>query len=145
MIAFDRVRSASGTQQTWQLASPTAASIGGAVATITSAGHALKVQKIAGGTMAVTAMPSVDADFAGGFRLDETMPGGDNRYLHVLSIDGSVSSTTAAGDAAHPGVTVHLANGHTATVTFVRDTTGATLVLDSTTISLGAGVDTLPE
>jgi hypothetical protein len=145
VIAFDRVQSASGTQQTWQLASPTAASISGAVATITNAGHALKVQQIAGGTMAVTAMPGVDADFAGGFRLDETMPGGDNRYLHVLSIDGSVSSTTAAGDATHPGVTVHLANGHTATVTFVRDTTGATLVLDNTTISLAAGVDALPE
>jgi hypothetical protein len=63
----------------------------------------------------------------------------------VLSIDGSVSSTTSAGDAGHPGVTVQLANGHTATVTFVRDTAGATLVLDGTTRVLGAGVDSLPE
>jgi hypothetical protein len=42
-------------------------------------------------------------------------------------------------------VTVHLSNGHTATVTFVRDTAGTTLVLDGTTKTLGAGVDRLPE
>jgi hypothetical protein len=145
VIVFDRVQSAAGTQQTWQLASPVAASISGTTATVTSAGHALKIQKISGGTMAVTAMPSVDADFAGGFRLDEKLAGGDNRYLHVLSIDGSVSSTTAAGDTAHPGVTVHLANGHNATITFTRDTAGATLVLDGVSKTLGATVDVLPE
>jgi hypothetical protein len=145
VVVFDRVQSPSGTTQTWQLASPVAASISGAVASVTNAGHTLKIQKISGGTMSVTNMPSVSSDFAGGYRLDETMPGGDNRYLHVLSIDGSVSSVVSAGDAAHPGVTVHLANGHNATVTFVRDTTGATLVLDSTTRTLGVGVDSLPE
>jgi hypothetical protein len=145
VIVFDRVQSASGTTQTWQLASPVAASISGALATITSSGHALKVQKISGGTMAVTAFTSVSSDYSGGFRLDETMAGGDNRYLHVLSIDGSVTSTAAAGDATHPGVTVRLSNGHTATVTFTRDTAGATLVLDGTTKSLAAGVDALPE
>jgi len=145
VIVFDRVQSAAGTTQTWQLASPVAAAISGTTATISNAGHALKVLEISGGTMAVTAMPSVDSDFAGGFRLDERQAGGDNRYLHVLSIDGSVSSTVAAGDATHPGVTVHLANGHNATVTFTRDTAGATLVLDGVTKSLGAGVDTLTE
>jgi len=145
VVVFDRVQSAGGTTQTWQLASPVAPSISGATAAVTNAGHTLKIQEISGGTMSVTAMPSVDADFAGGFRLDETMSGGDNRYLHVISIDGSVASTTSAGDATHPGVTVNLANGHSATVTFVRDTTGATLVLDATTKSLTAGVDHLSE
>jgi hypothetical protein len=145
VIVFDRVQSASGTAQTWQLASPVAASISGAVAAIANAGHTLNVQKVTGGTMAVTSMAGLDADYAGGYRLDETMPGGDNRYLHVLSIDGSVSSTGSAGDATHPGVTVHLSNGHTATVTFVRDTAGATLVLDGTTTAFGAGVDALAE
>ncbi|HET9624519.1 MAG TPA: hypothetical protein VFP84_24270 [Kofleriaceae bacterium] len=145
IVVFDRVRTASGTSQTWQLASPTAASISGSTASVTNAGHTLKVQKISGGTMAVTPMTAVDADFTGGYRLDETMAGGDNRYLHVISIDGSVSSTVSAGDATHPGVTVHLANGHNATITFVRDTPGATLVLDGTTKSLSAGVDSLSE
>lgn len=145
VIVFDRVQSANGTAQTWQLASPVAASVSGAIATIANAGHTLRVQKVSGGAMSVTGMPSVDADFAGGYRLDETLPGGDNRYLHVLSIDGSVSSMTPAGDATHPGVTVHLSNGHTATVTFARDSTGVALVLDGTTRSLYAGVDSLSE
>jgi hypothetical protein len=145
VVVFDRVQSAGGTSQTWQLVSPVAASINGDTAKLTNAGHTLNVQKITGGTMGVTSMTSVDSDFAAGFRLDETMAGGDNRYLHVLSIDGSVSSTSSAGDAGHPGVTVRMANGHTATVTFSRDTTGATLVLDGTNNSLAAGVDSLPE
>jgi hypothetical protein len=145
VVVFDRVQSAAGTTQTWQLSSPVAASISGTVATISNAGHALKVQKISGGTMSVTPFPSVSSDFITGYRLDETMSGGDNRYLHVLSIDGAVSSTAAAGDATHPGVTVRTASGHTATITFTRDTTGATLVLDGTTKTLAAGVDKLPE
>jgi hypothetical protein len=145
VVVFDRVQSAAGTAQTWQLASPVAASISGATATISNAGHALKVQKISGGTMSVTSMPSIDSDYSGGFRLDESMPGGDNRYLHVLSIDGAISSVVAAGDPAHPGVTIQLANGHSATVTFVRDAPGANLVLDGIAHSLAAGVDALPE
>jgi hypothetical protein len=145
VIVFDRVQSTASTQQTWQLVSPVAPSISGATATITNAGHTLKVQKISGGTMSVTAMTSVDSDFLGGFRLDERLGGGDQRYLHVLSLDGSVSSTTSAGDSAHPGVTVHLANGRSATVTFNRDIAGATLVLDGVTKALGATVDTLAE
>lgn len=145
VVVFDRVQSASGTTQTWQLVAPVAPSISGALATITSSGHSLKVQKISGGTMATTAMTSVSSDYSGGFRLDETMSGGDNRYLHVLSIDSAVSSTAAAGDPAHPGVTVQLSNGHTATITFTRDTAGATVVLDGATKTLASGVDRLPE
>ncbi|HEX4419534.1 MAG TPA: hypothetical protein VH165_16590 [Kofleriaceae bacterium] len=145
VVVFDRVKSASGTSQIWQLASPVSPSISGTLGSFTNAGHTLKVQKLHGGTMSATNMTSVDPDFTGGYRLDETMPGGDNRYLHVLSIDGSVSSTVAADDATHMGVTVHLASGHNATVTFVRDTPGATLVLDGVTKTLSAGVDKLPE
>jgi hypothetical protein len=145
VVVFDRVQSAAGTTQTWQLASPVAASINGTLATIASSGHALKVQQIAGGSMSVTPFTSVSSDYSGGFRLDETMSGGDNRYLHVLSIDGAASSVTPAGGGANPGVTIAMSNGHTATVTFVRDNPGATLVLDGTTTSLAVGLDRLPE
>lgn len=145
VVVFDRVQSASGTTQTWQLTTPTSPAISGAAATVTNAGHSLKIEKITGGTMSVTGMPSVSSDFSGGFRLDETMAGGDNRYLHVLSVDGAVSSTSAAGSTATPGVTVRLTNGTTATVTFNRDTAGATLVYNGVTTTLAAGVDRLPE
>ncbi|HEY0190143.1 MAG TPA: hypothetical protein VGC42_03420 [Kofleriaceae bacterium] len=145
VVVFDRVKTSAGTTQTWQLATPTAASVSGTLASVTSAGHTLKVQKISGGNMSVTSMTSVSSDYNGGYRLDEAVAGGDNRYLHVISVDGAVSSTVTAGDATHPGVTIHLANGHNATVTFVKDTPGATLVLDGTTKTFAAGVDTLPE
>jgi hypothetical protein len=145
IVVFDRVASAGGTNQTWQLVSPVAASINGDTASIANAGHTLKVQKITGGSMSVTNMTSVSSDFSGGFRLDEAMAGGDNRYLHVISVDGAVTSTSATGDASHPGVAVRMANGHNATVSFNRDTTGATLVLDGTTKSLDATVDRLAE
>jgi len=145
VIVFDRVQSTAGTVQTWQLASPVAAAISGSNATITNAGHKLRVQKIRGGTLSVTSMPSVDSDYTGGYRLDETMAGGNNRYLHILSIDGIVSTTTAVTDVTHYGVTVGLTNGHTATVMFVRNTAGASLVMDGVTIPLSLSVDHLPE
>ena len=143
IVVFDRVQTASGTTQTWQLATPVSPQISGTSATIAGA-HQLHIEKISGGTMGVHNYAS-DADMSGGFRLDETQPGGDQRYLHVLSIDGSVGSTTAAGDATHPGVTIQLADGRTATVTFNKDTVGASLTLDGTTTDLAAGVETLPE
>ncbi len=43
------------------------------------------------------------------------------------------------------GTTIVMANGHTATVTFNRDTFGGTLTLDGVTTQLGAGVATLAE
>jgi len=145
VIEFDRVQSAISTLQTWQLVSPVAPTISGSTATITTAGHALKIQKIKGGGLTVTSMPNIDPDYSGGYRLDETMPGGDNRYLHVLSIDGVVASASSVSDTTHFGVTIRLTNAHTATVSFNRNTPGATLVLDGVTIPLGLGVDVLPE
>jgi hypothetical protein len=80
--------------------------------------------------------------YLSGYRFDETVPGGDNRYLHVLSIDGGATSAVANGDT---GVTVTMSNGQTAEVTFNRDDIGASLTLDGQAMTLGAGVDMLPE
>ncbi len=140
VIVYDRVASGGSTSQVWQLQSPVAASINGAKATITSAGHTLTVDKVLGGTLSVHDMK--DEDIMGGFRLDETMSGGDNRYLHVLSVDGAVTSVAAMGAS---GVTVNLASGKTITATFVADSVGATLNLGGSNITLGAGIDSLPE
>ena len=79
--------------------------------------------------------------YLSGFRLDETVAGGDQRYLHVLSIDGAAVSAQASGD---NGVTVQLNDGTTASVTFNRDTMGASLNWGSVQQTLGAGVDALP-
>ena len=67
------------------------------------------------------------------------MAGGDNRYIHVLSIDGAATSATASGDT----VTVQLSGGQTATVTFQHDTAGATMTYGGATVTLAATVDTL--
>jgi len=143
VVVYDRVQTASDTTQTWQLAAPVAPTISGTTATITNAGHSLRVTRIApsSATMSVYDFRA-DPDMKGGFRLDERLPGGDQRYLHVLAVDGAVASASASGTT---GVTLNLATGGTTTVTFSRDAVGATLVRNGTTTTLGTGVDTLAE
>ncbi|CAN5308489.1 hypothetical protein BH11MYX1_BH11MYX1_08800 [soil metagenome] len=142
VVVYDRVASSSGTSQTWQLATPVSPAISGATATATAA-HALHITRYApsAATSSVHAM-SADSDYATGYRLEETIAGGDQRYLHVLSIDGSVSSASAANDST---ITVHLSTGHTATVAFNRDAPGATITYDGTATNLDLAVDGMPE
>jgi hypothetical protein len=143
VVVFDRVQTAADTTQTWQLVAPVAASISGASATISNAGHTLQISRIGstGGPMSSFDCRA-DADLKGGYRVDEVVSGGDRRYLHVLSVDGAVSSSSANGAT---GVTLNLSAGGTVTVSFVRDTVGATLTRNGVTTDLAAGVETLPE
>lgn len=142
VIVYDRVQSAAGTTQTWQLATPVAPAIAGATATVTSAGHTLAVTRVAPAAAAMSSYSYASSgQFTGGYRLDERMPGGDQRYLHVLGVDGAARAITPAGA---DGVTVSLADGRQATVTFDRDAAGATLTLDGATTELGEGVAQLP-
>jgi hypothetical protein len=143
IVVYDRVQTASDTTQTWQLATPVAPSISGATATISNGGHSLAVTRIAPSSASMSVYDyRADSDLKGGFRLDERLPGGDQRYLNVLSVDGAVSSASASGAS---GVTINLAGGGTVTVSFERDSVGATLVKNGATTTLGASVDTLPE
>ena len=143
VIVYDRVASAPGTTQTWQLATPTAATLTGATATVAGT-HSLTIQRLApaSASAAVTNLAATVTDYNGGYRLDETNAGGNVRYLHVLSIDGGAISATVAGDSI---VTVQLANGKTATVSFDHDNIGASLTYGGSTFSLSATVDTLVE
>jgi hypothetical protein len=142
VVVYDRVTSAAGTTQVWQLPTPVRPTISGANATIAS-NHTLNVRRLAPATATSTVYDyRADTDFSGGFRLDETTAGGDVRHLHVLSIDNSLTSATATGDST---VTVVLANGTTVRIAFNRDAIGATLTYGATTTTLAAGVDTLPE
>jgi hypothetical protein len=140
VIVFDRVRSAAGTTQTWQLPTPVQPAIAGATATITSAGHALKLTRVQPSSATMTTHSYASgSDFTGGYRLDQRVAGGDQRYLHVLSLDGAATSVTASGST---GVTVST-GGHTATVVFERDSAGATLTLDGVTTTLDASMGAL--
>jgi hypothetical protein len=138
IVVYDRVQSSAGTSQVWQLATPKQPSISGSTATISNAGHTLSVQQLAGGTFSVHNMTS-ESDYAGGYRLDETTAGGNNRLIHVLSIDGSVTSASASGDT----VTVHLSGGQTASIAFNHDAIGASMTYLGANVDLSAGVDTL--
>ncbi|MBA3462821.1 MAG: heparinase II/III family protein [Deltaproteobacteria bacterium] len=139
VVVYDRVNTAAGTQQTWQFAMPVSPTISGNTATMSNGGHSLSIQRLApSATTSVTSMTSVDADFTGGFRLDQTMAGGNHRYLHVMSIDGAATSVASANDST---VTLSV-GGKTATIAFNRDAPGGTMTFDGTTTAL-SGVATL--
>jgi hypothetical protein len=142
VVIYDRATT-SGGSQVWSLAFPAQPQLAGSVATVQASNHTLTVQRISdnGATSSVHNFAS-DSDFAGGYRLDETATGGTQAWLHVAYVDSGVTSVTAVD-----GNTVDLvlAGGKAAHVAFDAGSVGATLVLGGTTVTLGAGVDSLPE
>jgi hypothetical protein len=142
IVVYDRVATGAGTTQTWELATPVLPKVSGSDATISGA-HSMSVQRIAP-TDATTSVKDLSTvtGYRGGYRLESTAPGGDVRFLHVLSIDGAALSTSSGNDST---VTVNMSNGKTATVAFNRSAPGATLTYNGTTTTLGATVDALVE
>jgi hypothetical protein len=110
--------------------------VSGNTATMTNAGHTLKVTKLGAGSFGQYSYRS-NSDFNNGFRIDQTASGGSQRFLNVISIDNAATSITGSGETA----TVRLSSGKTVEVTFNRDAVGATLKIDGQTTTLGAGVD----
>lgn len=142
VVVYDRVATAPGTTQTWLMSAPTQATISGASTTISGA-HTLRIDRLApaAASSSVTNLAGV-SDYTGGSRLEEAVPGGDVRYLHVLSLDGAAVNATATNDST---VTVQLASGKSATIAFDRDNAGATLTYGGSPIALTPTVDTLTE
>jgi hypothetical protein len=143
VVIYDRATTPAANQQVWSLAFPATPAISGATTTVTASGHTLNVQRL--GPAAATSSVydfTMNTDFANGFRLDETMAGGDNRWLHVTTIDNSATNITAPDGNT---VSLTLADGTAVTLSFNADSVGATLMLGSQSITLGAGIDTLPE
>jgi hypothetical protein len=129
--------------QTWQLATPAQPTTSGTRTTIQGKQHTLSIERVAPASATASVHDyTTDSDFNGGFRLDEAVAAGDQRYLHVLWIDGAVGSVSAAGA---DGATIVLANGTSATIQFSHDAIGGTMMIGSSSTTLGTGVDTLPE
>jgi hypothetical protein len=143
IVVYDRVTTRAGGQQVWQLATPVAPSVSGARATVAGASCTLTVQRLepATATTSATDLRGVSGDFTGGYRLDTTLPGGDQRYLHVLWTGNALGSVSPHVE----GASLTLADGSTASVTFLRDGIGGSLSIGGKEITLGAGVDALPE
>jgi len=144
IVVYDRVTTRTGSQQVFQLVSPASPVSSGAISTLTGSGHTLKVQRVIvpeGTTPSVFSFKASGSDFSAGFRLDETAAGGDNRFLHVLSIDAAASNVAAAGT---DGVTLTV-GGQAVTVHFNAASIGGSVTIGGKTTTLAAGVDTLPE
>ena len=141
VVTFDRVSSTGS--QVWSLAFPNMPTIAGNITTETASGHTLTVDRVTEGAATPTVHAySSDSDFMGGFRLDETVGGGDHQWLHVTYVDGGVTAITAT-DATSADIT--LAGGKMVHVSFNPSTVGATLTIGGNMVTLGAGVDSLPE
>jgi hypothetical protein len=149
IVVYDRVKT-SGGQQVWQLVSPAAPAITGTHATLNHTddaikiAHKLEVERVISpsGTSGAAYNFTKEADFTAGFRLDETAPAGDNRFLHVLWIDTAAASPVAMGA---DGVSLTV-GGKAVTMTFNHTGVGGTLTIaGQSTTTLGAGIDTLPE
>jgi hypothetical protein len=143
IVIYDRVATSAGDEQAWQMAMPVDPDISGTRTTAAASSHTLNIERLspAGATSSVFNFAS-DDDYDGGYRLDETIAGGDRRWLHVAWIDGATTARQSIDD--HT-VQISLASGKVAKVSFNRDAIGATLTLDGNAISLGAGLDTMPE
>jgi heparinase II/III-like protein len=141
IVVYDRVATRAGSQQVWQFVSPAAPVISGTRATFAAAGHSLTVERAApAGATSSKHDFSRDGDFTAGFRLDEALAGGDNRFLHVISLDGSVDSVMPGSDGAALSV-----DGKAVTVQFSHDGVGGALSINGASTTLGIGVEPLPE
>ncbi len=151
IVVMDRVTTAAGTSQTWQLSSPIQPTIADTRATFAGASHTLRVDRVipAASSFDVRSWPSLDGDITAGYRMDVVQTGGARQYLHVLSLDGAASSVTADDAGGRVGVSIAMADGRTAVVRFgtggvdgTLSVTGGSPTIDAT---LGPGVDALPE
>jgi len=144
LVVFDRVTTASGTQQIWQLNAPVAPAISGARAQVASGGHTLAIDRLAPAAATSSVFSwATDSDFSDGYRLDETVAAGAQQYLHVLSVDGAVTSTARADASGRIGATIELADGRSVIVRFGATSVDGVITIDGTTVNLGTGVDAI--
>jgi len=154
IVVYDRVKTTGGTQ-VWQLVGPVSPTSSGSHSTFTYPeipatkdtpkvpGHSLEVERVLvpPGTAPSAYDFTQDSDFSGGFRLDETAPAGDNRFLHVIWIDGAVPGAVTPGT---DGVTL-TTGGKTVVVQFNRGAIGGSVTIGDQLTTLGTGLDPLPE
>jgi hypothetical protein len=143
VVVYDRATTTASQNQIWSLAFPQTPTIAGTQTSMTASGHTLNIERVTPSTGVTSTVHNytADGDFMNGFRLDEQLAGGDQRWLHVIWIDGAVSSVSA-----HDANTVDLmVGGKTVQVSFDPTQIGGTLTIDSSTTTLGAGIDQLPE
>jgi len=149
VIVYDRLVTRTGTNSyvVFQLVTPVAPPMAnGTSHPFTTDQHTLTLEDVVMPPSATSSIfdfkQSDSSEFNGGFRLDQkTTTGGNNRFLHVLTIDGAATGITSSGS---DGVTM-LVGGKAVIVSFNPGDIGVTLNLAGQAITLGADVDKLPE
>ncbi len=158
VIVYDRLNTTGG-QVVFQLVSPVPTlsdpPLGTSHPFKLVAGHTLDVEDVITPNSTMPTLfdfkKSDTTEFNGGFRLDETATAGNNiRFLHVLMIDVDVAAAGITGmqGSTTDSVTLTLQPSKTVvTMAFNHDANaiGGTLTIGNQTITLGAGVDKLPE
>ena len=148
VVMFDRVTSSNGTQQVWMLSSPKQPTVSSTRSTFAGTSHTLRVERVipAAASTQVVNLAASDSEFTGGFRLEETVAGGANQFLHVMWLDGAVGTVSRSDAGGRIGVTVTMANGKTATVRFGATGVDGTLEITGAGVqALTPGVSALPE
>lgn len=146
LVVLDRMVSNNAAvhrQMSWNAS--TAPTIAGNVATLTKGGHTSTCRMIAPAGVPFAVEQFATVDVAGGqkdgqyYGFGERWPTASYRlysshatgtstvYLHVVDVDGAVSSAVAHNAAGMTGVDIVLADGKTATVMFADASTGGTI------------------
>ena len=154
VVVFDRaVAAQAGTRRIWTLNVGSTPSIAGDTISVTEGRNRLDLQRIAppGLSAEVRGWPELRKGMRGGVRIDVADTAGTASYfLHVASLDGSVSSAVRSDAPGQTGVQLRLADGRTALVRFSNQGSGGSVELLSATKTaefsgtLPSGVQALP-
>ncbi|MFN0185333.1 MAG: hypothetical protein ACKVQR_16090 [Aquabacterium sp.] len=133
LVVFDRaVVASAATRRIWTLNLPGAPTVDGDVLRYEEAGGRLEVRRLAptGLTTSVLAWPSLSRSMSRGVRVDVAHEqGAASQFLHVLSLNGALRSSTRHDVDGQIGVQLQLSDGRTASVRFRVDGVGAHLDL----------------
>jgi hypothetical protein len=158
VIVYDRVITKPGGQILFQLVSPVSPpNKDGTSHTFTNAGHTLDLEQVLappGTTFNIIDLKKSDPEefVNGGFRLEEMAGGGDNRFLHVLTIDGAATNVMLANTTDNTkDIVSMMVGGQMVTMAFAHGglaanaAVGGTLTIGGKMYTLGAGLEPLPE
>lgn len=129
VVVFDRVNYTAGSSlKNFQLPTENLPTVNGRVVTVSNGGSTLKVHALApaNSALGITPLPSVDADFRSGYRIDSSVTNSTlTQFLNVLSIDNSVTSATTGANA--NTVVMSMEDGRQISIAFDPTAIGGTI------------------
>ncbi len=131
LVVFDRVVSqGSNIKRIWTLNLPLMPTINGDLISLTQDTHRLDVHRLAptGLTSQVIAWPTVNSEMNAGVRVDTAhSTGNETLFLHVLGVDGAVSSAMRSDNSEQIGAQISFAGGESVTIRFASTASGGAI------------------